>query len=106
MAVLLPEPESPLTTTTSRPGVTDAPPSRSELLILLADEAEQRAAIRRGQQALAKRAVLEEPRHPGQRLEMLADRVLGGDEEEEEMGGAAVERLEVDARGMAAEGAD
>src|SRR5512139_1394567 len=106
MAVLFPEPDSPLTTTTSRPGVTGPPPAGSELLILLADEAEERGAVGGGEQAFAEGAVLEQARHPRQRLEVLSHRILGRDEEEEEMGGAAVERLEVDAGGVAAERPD
>src|SRR6185369_16220516 len=106
MAVLLPEPDRPVTTTTSRLALTDSPPCRSKLLILLADEAEELGAVAGGDQFVAKPAILEQARHTRQRLQMLADRILGGDQQKEQVGRAAVERIEIDPASMAAKRTD
>src|SRR4051794_25736206 len=106
MAVLLPEPDRPVTTTTSRLAFTDSPPCRSKLLILLADEAEELGAVAGSDQLVAKAAILEEARYARQRLEMLAHRVLRSHKQKKQVRGAAVERIEIDPGNMTTERTD
>src|SRR5262245_28209386 len=104
MAVLFPEPARPVTMTTSSPELMRAPRisrtsrwrTTSQPLVLFADQTKELTAIGGLYESLTKVRVLQQARHAGESLEVLPDRILRRNEHEEQTGGLAVERLEID----------
>src|SRR5438270_3472137 len=79
---------------------------RSVLRVLVRDLPVDRRSVLGFQDGGAERGRLEKAGNPGERLEVDARRVLGGEEHEEEIGRLAVDGLEVDPRAGAAEGGE
>src|SRR5438552_15510476 len=69
----------------------------SVLRVLLRDDAVQLGRAGRLHQALAKLAALEQAADSRQRLQVGAGRILGSNQDEEDVRRAAVHRLEIDA---------
>src|SRR5690606_4375304 len=78
--------------------------SASELRVLFLDRAEHLVARLGLEQPLAEGGIAKEAGDAGQRLQVLAARVLRHDEQEEQVGGLPVDRLEVHAFAAAREG--
>src|SRR6516164_2229392 len=75
--------------------------ARSEFGVFLLDGAADLVPTAGLEEALAEAGVAEEPGDPRQRLQVLAARVLGHHQQEEQVGGLTVDRVEVHARAAA-----
>src|ERR1700719_3771370 len=75
-----------------------------ELAVFLANQSKELAGVGRLEKLLAEVSVAQQARHAREGLQMEAGGILRRDQHEKKMGRVAVERFEIDALNMAAEG--